>query len=494
MSRADLLAAVQAEERGDLEAAVAAYANILEQQPDCVEALSNLGAICVRAGQPEEALNFYTQALSHQPGFRPARMNLARTLAQLGRTEEADMHYRQALAQEASPALQVERLQQLVAAGRLQQARAEAETACASSPEEAGLWQVAGNARLYLNQPEAAEAAYRRALEIDDSARARANLAMALLAQGRFAEAWPYYEARHDSSLLAHDAVRFTDYPWPRWQGEALAGKRILLMGEQGLGDQIQFARFIEPLAASGAHVDLVCRAGLRGLLGTAPGLQACHAEAPMAEHFDYWSPLLSLPLHLDDKNPLRTWQYPYLQAAPEKRQHWRKQLAEWAGQKKKIGIAWRGAAGNASNRMRSITTEEILELPRRLGAQAMFFSLQKDDASSGELDQLCSGGIIPLGDMQQDFSDTAALACELDLIIAVDTSVAHAVGALGCPVHILLAPGLEWRWGKPGSPSCALYPSARLHWKDSAEGSWKPLLSQLCEELSQSWAQNSSA
>lgn len=484
MNHPSLRAAIAAEERGELEQAVALYAEVLGAQADCLEALNNLGAICFRHGQIQDAINFYQEALSHHPDFLPSRINLARCYSKLGQSDAADQHYRAALAHKADPALEVERLQMLVADGQLQQAAREAESACARQPEVAELWLVYGNARLYLCQAQAAEAAYRQALSLQDSARGRANLALALFAQARFAEAWPYYEARYDDSLQAHDAVRFADYPWPRWQGESLQDKRILLIGEQGLGDQIQFARFIEPLAAQGARVELICRPGLCQLLASTPGLHAIHAVLAPDAQFDYWSPLLSLPLQLGSAEPLKTWSYPYLQADPAKRARWREQLANWAGGKKKIGLAWRGAAGNATDRIRSIPVADILEMPRRLGKQAMFFSLQKDDATHGELDQLCTGGIIPLGDMLNDFSDTAALACELDLIITVDTSVAHAVGALGCPAHILLASGIEWRWGAPGSAQCSLYPSAELHWKDCEERSWQGLLNKLCAQL----------
>lgn len=494
MNQTSLITAIQAEERGDLEAAVAAYASVLEAQPDCIEALNNLGAICFRAGQPQDAVNFYLQALEYQPDFRLARLNLARTLSKLGQADASNAHYRALLAQENSLELLVERLQMLVTHGQLQQAASEAAAACAAQPTAAELWLVAGNAQLYLCQPAAAEAAYRKALSLQDSARARANLALALFAQSRFTEAWPYYEARHDNSLQAHDAVRFANYPWPRWQGEPLTGKRILLVGEQGLGDQIQFARFIEPLAASGAAVELVCHPALVSLLASTPGLQACHASVPPGEQFDFWSPLLSVPLHLGCEDALQCWSYPYLQADAAKRSQWCEQLAAWAGSKKKIGLVWRGSAGNATDRIRSIPTTEILELPRRLGEQAMFFSLHKDDATSGELELICRSGIIPLGDMLNDFSDTAALICELDLVVSVDTAVAHAAGALGHPLHVLLAAGIEWRWGQPGSDDCALYPSAHLHWKDCTTSTWAPLLATLGAELAQKLsAQNSS-
>ena len=484
MNQARLISAIQAEERGDLEAAVAAYASVLEAQPDCVEALNNLGAICFRAGQPQNAANFYLQALEYQPDYRPARLNLARTLSKLGQSEEADTHYLALLAQDSSLEIQIERLQQMIAGGLLLQAAREATAACTARPEAAELWLVLGNAQLYLSQPEAAETAYRRALNLQDSARARANLALALFTQSRFTEAWPYYEARHDKSLQAHDAVRFADHPWPRWQGEPLTGKRILLIGEQGLGDQIQFARFAEPLAAFGATVELVCHPALSALLAGTPGLAACHASMPTSGHFDYWSPLLSVPGQLSCSDPRQTWTYPYLHADPAKRSRWRAQLNAWAGNKKKVGLVWRGASGNATDRIRSIPTENILELPHRLGEKAMFFSLQKDDAASSELELICSHGIIPLGDMLNDFSDTAALISELDLIISVDTAVAHATGALGRPLELLLAAGIEWRWGKPGSQGCMLYPGTQLHWKDCQERNWDMLLARLCAQL----------
>jgi len=297
MNASLLQAAIQAEAAGDLGSAVAHYSTLLAADPACVEALNNLGALAFRVGHKEDALSFYRQALAVRPDFLPVRINLARTLASLNQPDEAGQHY--AEANRLGAGLEGEHAQMLISKGQAGAGQAIAQEACVAHPDKADLWLTLGNARLFQQSPEEAELCYRKALSLADTPRARSNLALALLAQSRWAEAWPLYESRYDPALSATDAVRFQPPPCPQWQGEALAGQRILVMGEQGFGDQIHFVRFIQHLAKQGAEVDLLCKPALAELLSTAPSVHASLGAVPADAHYDFCTPLLSIPLHL---------------------------------------------------------------------------------------------------------------------------------------------------------------------------------------------------
>lgn len=480
MTRSLLQAAIAAEQAGALDTAVAQYSAVLAADPTCVEALNNLGAIASRVGQPDDAVNFYAEALRHRPDFVPSRINLARTLAGLGQIEEADRHYAEAIQQ--GQLLQAERAEAWLTAGQPAAAQQIAQEAFPQAPTDAALWLVLGNARLFQHAPEDAERCYRKAQTLADTPRARANLGLALLAQGRFEEAWPLYESRYDPALRAPDAVRFEALPWPQWQGEDLAGKRVLVVGEQGFGDQIHFARFLQPLAAQGAQVDLLCKPGLRALLATAPGLSSTFDSLPPDARYDCWTPMLSLPFRLGAADGRACLQTPYLSAEPALRAQWRAQLETWGPGKRKVGLVWAGAAGNAVDRLRSIPFGALLGALQGTQAGTLYLGLQIGQTNPAELEQQCLAGVIPVGDMLPDFAATAALIAELDLVIAVDTAVAHLAGALNKPVWALL-PGTDWRWGRPGSPDCTLYPSVRPFWRDPVTG-WDKALAQLAAAL----------
>lgn len=476
-----LEAAMQAEAAGDLETAVAHYATVLAAQPDCVEALNNLGSIAHRIGHYSDAIQFQRQALAARPDFLPSQVNLSRSLAKSGDLHAADAAYTAAIAnagdqQTLKIALLSEQIQLRYGHGLFAEAAALVESACAQHPESAELQLVAGNVQIYLRAPANAEHHYRRALALHDSPRGRANLALALLAQDRFEEGWPLYESRYHAELVAHDKVSFGTQACPQWQGEDLHGRRILVIGEQGMGDQIHFARFVAMLAEAGATVELQCAPALRPLLATAAGVAKIHDSTPQGT-FDYWTPLLSLPMHLGKLNG-RHWPGPYLHADSLRREGWRNQLTTWSNGKPKIGIAWAGSPGNAIDRMRSLSLDQVLALIAPFKGRAMFFSLQKGAEETHDLERQCIGGLIPLSDMIGDFADTAALITELDLVISVDTAVAHVTGALGRPGIVLLSPGADWRWGTLGLGECALYPSLRPVWKRPG-ADWQAALQQ---------------
>lgn len=377
----------------------------------------------------------------------------------------------------------------LINDGRLEEARTATEKWLACEPDALVGWQLLGNVRLFLSDPVGAEAAYRRALELGPAlARNRANLAMALLAQGRYREAWPLYEARFDPSLVAHDRVGFAGLPMERrWRGESLAGKRVLLAREQGFGDQIQFVRLAPMLRDRGvSRVDLLAAAPLSGLDFAAAGIDAVTPSLPPPDSYDCWSPLLSLPLHLQVDAAVPPPVLPYLRAPHDCRALWRRQIDAWAGANPGFGLVWAGSPGNAVDARRSLPLDGVLRLLQARG-RAMPFSLQLGAPGLERLGEQCARGLVPLLDMLRDFADTAAVIECLDLVVTVDTAVAHLAGALGKPVWLLLPKGADWRWGQTGDTT-PWYPSARL-FRQMHAGDWSEPIEQVAQALAARYA-----
>lgn len=343
--------------------------------------------------------------------------------------------------------------------------------------------QYQGLARLYCGDARGAEASFRQSLAIAPGLpRNHANLGIALMAQGRYAEGLPLYEARYASNMVAHDRVSFAGLTAQRqWHGEPLAGRRLLLVREQGYGDQIQFIRFAARLHALGASRVLAwVSPGLAALLSSVRGVDAISEGEPDADDYDLWCPLLSLPLLLGIDAPQSPDDIPYLHA-PARTAHWQTQIASWAQGRSTVGVVWAGSPGNSVDARRSLPTACMLEmLGARNGRVAM--SLQLAPLGMDQLEQQCRNGIIPLLDMLNDFADTAAVIEQLDLVISVDTAVAHLAGALGKPVWLLLPAGPDWRWGLQGGGT-AWYPSMRI-FRQPVPGDWQSVIGSVKQAL----------
>ncbi|MDB5887389.1 MAG: uncharacterized protein JWM03_261 [Rhodocyclales bacterium] len=371
----------------------------------------------------------------------------------------------------------------LLRLGLVAEARSCVDTWLASEPERLLALQYQGLTRLYCGDASGAEASFRKALELAPALpRNSANLAIALMAQGRYAEGLPLYEARYANDIVAHDRVSFPGLVSKcQWHGEPLAGRRLLLVREQGYGDQIQFIRFAPRLHALGAsRVTAWVSPGLAALLGSVQGLDAVSEGAPAPEDYDLWCPLLSLPLLLGIDAPQAPEHLPYLRA-PARTAHWRQQIAAWAQGRLTVGIVWAGSPGNSVDARRSLPTERMLDmLSARQGRVAL--SLQLAPLGMDQLERQCHDGIIPLLDMLSDFSDTAAVIEQLDLVISVDTAVAHLAGALGRPTWLLLPAGPDWRWGLRGD-NTPWYPSLRI-FRQPVPGDWASVVGAVQEAL----------
>jgi hypothetical protein len=299
------------------------------------------------------------------------------------------------------------------------------------------------------------------------------NLGAALLRQGDYAEGWRRHEWRLHPNAQNAPAPR--SFVQPGWRGEDLAGRTILLHAEQGLGDTLQFIRFAAPISALGARVVVEAPAGLTRLLATAPGVAAVHPAGEPFPGFDFHLPLMSAPHRLGVTLETLPAEIPYLRAPAGQSEAWRRRLSAFPGLK--VGLVWTGnpalklAWSADANARRSISLDRLRPLIDAPGAT--FFSLQKD---------VRSGDVIDFMGEIEDFADTAALVEALDLVITVDTSVAHLAGALGKPVWILSRFDGCWRWlgHRPDSP---WYPSARLFHQPRRDD-WAPVIEQISTAL----------
>jgi tetratricopeptide (TPR) repeat protein len=300
------------------------------------------------------------------------------------------------------------------------------------------------------------------------------------LLQGDFAAGWHNYECRWQTKMLRNARRNFTQ---PQWLGESIDGARILLHAEQGLGDTLQFVRYAPMVAARGAKVILEAPAELRRLIenmmrGTTAQVVTRGSNLP---DFDWQSPLLSLPLVFSTDLASIPAPIPYLQAEPQLTRDFAQHFVQHSGSKNLgIGLVWSGSPRHTRDRQRSIPLAQLsalTEIP-----SATFYSLQKGPAAKDLLDMPIDMNLVDLSGYLNDFSDTAAALANLDLLITVDTAVAHLAGALGKPVWILLTRNPDWRWllDREDSP---WYPTARL-FRQHVAGDWSPVIDHVHREL----------
>lgn len=461
---------------GRLELAVAAFRRAIELQPKQAGVHSNLGSVLQAQGRFDEALIACQDALRLNPEHAEAYNNLGNALQKLGRVSEAVAAYERALALRPQFAEASSNLSNaLLLEGRLDEAVGSCRRALSVNPHYPEAHINLGNALKSQGRFDEARGAYERALAIDpDCVEAHWNRSLVLLLQGEFREGWQEYEWRwkRRAAEPARASAR------PLWLGqESLHGKTILLWGEQGLGDQIQFARFAEEVSKLGARVILELKQPLmRAFHGVRGVTRLASSREPVGdEEFDYHCPLMSLPLALQSQ--LAAVPRPVvLRAHTTEIKTWQSRLA--AGTLK-IGLAWSGNARHTNDRNRSIPLAMLSTL---LAEDAEWISLQKEVRPTDRATLEALPAIRHFGDTLDDFVDTAALCENCDLIISVDTSVAHLAASIGRPVWLLLPFVPDWRWlcERDSSP---WYPSVRIY-RQTQAGEWHEILRRLQQDL----------
>ena len=426
---------MQAHQRGELDAAERDYRAALAIAADHPAALHYLGVIQYQRNRLGDALPLLERAVALVPQEPEFHNNLGLALAAADRADDAIAQYRQALA---------------------------------LSPDLGTAWNNLGLALHAANDLPEAVTAFRQALRASpDFAQAHWNLSLALLATGQYGEGWREYEWRHRAQTFGAAAAS----PSPRWQGEELAGRTLLLSTEQGMGDALQFARFAAPLAQRGARVIVRAAEHQAALLATAPGVAAVVRDTDALPPHDFQLPLLSVAGVLGiDANSIPA-AVPYLSASREDTAALAPELAASEGTLR-IGLAWAGNPQQANDRRRSCPLAALVPLLELPGIT--WFSLQKGDGED-QIAEIPAAARIRQLDARNDFARKAALIGELDLVISVCSSSAHLAGALGKPVWILLQYAPDWRWGANRTDS-PWYPTARL-FRQPRAGDWASVI-----------------
>ena len=443
---------------GRFEEAVASYDKVLCLDPCHALALNNRGNALQVLRRHDLALGSYHMAVALKPDYVEAFNNRGVVHHELQRFDEALADYDQTLAlMPDCVAALYNRANTLQAQERFEAALSGYDRALALQPDYAEAWYNRGNALKELGRIDEALGSYGRAQALKpDYVEAHWNEAYLRLLLGDFERGLARSEWRWRSPALG---LRPRSFAQPLWRGrEPLAGKTILLYGDEGLGDAIFYSRYIGMLAARGAQVVLEVDAPLHALLSGVAGVSRCISPGDAAPEFDLHCPMSSLPLAFATRAATIPATVPYLPAAFA--QH-PARLAE--KDRPRIGLAWSGNPRHRNDRRRSIPLSVLAPL---LDRPATFVSLQKEVRAGDAATLRGTGRILDLGAGLTDMADAAALIGELDLVIAADTSIAHLAGALGVPVWILLPFIPDWRWqlGRDDSP---WYPTARLFRQD---------------------------
>nr|WP_249158220.1 tetratricopeptide repeat protein [Bradyrhizobium jicamae] len=495
-----------------LDDAVAAFRHALTLDPDDAGLHCNLGAALYRQGCLEDAIVHYRRALELSPDHHAALRLLGLVLHEAGHLEEAALIYRRSSARDASDYVILSNLAAcLCELGRLEEAIEPCELALVLNPDHAPAHTNLGIIFEAQNLVEAAVAAHRRAIAADpDYAKGHANLAVALRNAGRIDEALevshraialdpdqPLAHYNHAHFLLMNGDLEagFEEYRWrrqckslsdgdpvftePEWQGEPLDGRTLLLFAEYGLGDALQFVRYLPMAADMGGPVVLQVQPALAALLRTIRPDVTVAARGEPLPPFDLQLPLMSLPRIFRTTLDSIPADIPYLQADPARVTRWQRVLGGVSALK--VGVVWSGNPCHKGDRQRSLSAEAVL--PRLVVPCVQLYSLQKEPRPEDRpvLARL-GGDVVDLALALGDFADTAAAVAALDLVIAVDTSVAHLAGALGRPVWVLLPYALDWRWLRDREDS-PWYPTMRL-FRQRAPQAWEGVLARMSAEL----------
>jgi tetratricopeptide (TPR) repeat protein len=458
--------------------ALESFDKALALKPGDADALHQRGNALLALGRSQDALVAFDQVVTSMPRHPEARLNRGLALAALGRHQEGVAEYDLVLGvSRANPAAHYNRGISLFSLGRYADAVAAYDSALSIVPDHVKALNNRGLALQALNRHDEALASYSRALEIRrDYADAHFHQALALLTVGDFGRGFEKYEWRwRRSGLPAHGR----GYGRPLWLGEyPLQRKTILLHGEQGLGDTIQFARYVPLLAQTGARVVLEVQPELKGLLGQIEGAAAVLARGEPLPPFDVHCPLGSLPLALKTEPATIPADGPYMRADDEHIAKWRPRIDELA--RPRVAVAWSGNAQHMNDRNRSIPLSRLASLWS--AASVRFVGIQRE-LRGGDAELLArEARVMQIGAELADFTDTAAVLALVDLVITVDTSVAHLAGAMGRPVWILLPFSPDWRWTLAGENS-PWYPTARL-FRQPALGDWDSVIERVRGEL----------
>ncbi|MFC5353636.1 tetratricopeptide repeat protein [Azospirillum himalayense] len=473
--------------RGGHAAALPMLQRAIALATDFPEALNNLGGALLGLRRREEAGRQYRRAIQLRPGYPDPWNNAGSALQERGDTALALDHYRRAVALSPDHPVAYANMGETIrssAAGLadFRLAEVQCRRALTLVPDHGAALNALSVLCLDLRRLEEAEAGFRTLIDRDpESAQARFNLSLVLLTGGRLREGWEHYEERW----------RIGEIPVPKapgrlWTGEPLEGRSILLHAEQGHGDTLQFVRYAPLVAARGGRVHLAVHNGLRRLMERIPGLEGVYDLYSGLPATEFHCPLLSLPRAFATELGSIPAAVPYLTADPAEVERWRSRLP--SDGRLKVGLVWSGdprphsPKASAVDRRRSLTLAALA--PLTVAGDALFVSLQKGSPAAQAKEPPPGMTLIDPMDAVTDFADTAALMRCLDLIVTVDTSVAHLAGGLGLPVWVLSRFSGCWRWLNRRADS-PWYPTLRL-FHQPGPGEWQPAVAQLAAALAE--------
>lgn len=463
--------------------AEACFRDALQRQPDNGEAMRNLGGMLMRQNRREEADRYFNRA--GQIRSSVAQVNLALMLKDKGRYAEAEAALQSALAADAdSLSAHIAIGELLDEQGRVAEARGWFEQAMQRHPDSALPCGALAHSLARDGDYEPAERWFREAIaKPRDAVLSRMVFGAFLLTLGRYEEGFAFYEERY-SQQRSDPFQRPPDTDMPRWCGEDLRGRSIVIWPEQGHGDQIQFCRYAATLKARGAaHVALVTHDPLIELLASMDAVDEVLSFLQFKQRrdaYDYWSYVMSLPLHCGTRIDTIPATLPYLSAPAARVEHWAAQLPM---QGLRVGLMWKGSAGHKNDINRSLpglaTLAPLWSVPG-----IAFVSLQKGQGEDEAVAPPPAQPLLPLGTQIRDFADTAAIVQQLDLVICVDTAIAHLAGALGKTCWVLLPKHVDWRWQQQAADS-PWYPQALRLFRQISAGDWNAPITQLRDALS---------
>jgi tetratricopeptide (TPR) repeat protein len=457
------------------EEALAAHQKALNLQPDSPDFLTGVAVTLCHLKRHADAMPFAEKAVRLRPNLEVARLCLVDILLSAGRFDEA------LAAVEEVVAMNPASLQGYLWRSNLLTLMGQPERALALSAARQGIALDDPATHInhgfilgQLNRLQEALVAYDAALKLKpDHADAQYNRAFALLTLGRFEEGWLGYEYRN----LRHKTLSARAYHQPIWWGkQPLKAQRLFIYWEQGLGDTIQFARYALLAAAAGAKVALSVQEPLRRLFRDFDPGVTIMGPNEMPTEFDLHCPILSLPLAFNTRlETIPVWPGGYLKAPAEEVARWTESLPSGF---RRIGLVWSGSAAHSRDALRSIPFDKLVPL---LGDGHAWISLQKE-VRAADLPALRAADLFDPTAELSDFADTAALIAALDLVIAVDTSVAHLAAALGKPTWLLVpfAPDFRWLQKREDSP---WYPSMRL-FRQHRPGDWDGVIARVAAAL----------
>ncbi len=431
--------AAELHREGDLKAAVEAYGKSLLLSPAQPDVYNNMGVALRALGKLEAAVACYRRALVLKPNNSGVYSNMGNALRELGRLEVAQASHQQAV--------------------RL-------------APRSTEAYYNLGLVLRDLGQTEAALSCLDKALSLDENhVDCQWDRALTLLEMGRLKEGFAAYESRWN---LDRSPPR--DFDKPRWDGAELGGKTVLVHHEQGFGDMIQFARYLKMIKARGGNVVVELQPELARLIGGVEGVDKVINRGQPLPPFDFYAPMMSLPAIFGTDAETIPADVPYIDATDPGAV----QLPPAMERIKRVGIVWAGRPTHRNDKNRSAGFKHFIEILGLPGVSV--FSLQKGPASGDIAEYGCEALVTDLGGRLRDFSDSAAVVKQLDLVITVDTALAHLAGAMNVPVWVAVPFSPDWRWMR-GTDTSPWYPSMRL-FRQKRPAGWDGVFSDIRRAL----------